>query len=265
MNENIMFNEAVAGNSPARGGAVRTWLDNRVRALPGLLVFVIFSVALSRGQSLAETPTYVEAPTPKCDSFSMQNRIRLSKLEKTCYYVDQLFTPSAIFGAAFFGAIAQATGSPSDWPQGAKGFEWRASTRYVQGMAKTTGSYLAGLALREDPRPVRPECEDPNKTMEISKRPTASRGFWRRLSGAVAVNFWARNDHCKMRPVFSASAGALSSGFVGMAWTADSSNTVTKAIVRSGTALGGTIGSSIFTEFKGDIIKKITGQKSGPK
>lgn len=233
----------------------------------GALFILMSSAALISAQSTVggAMPTYEEAPQPKCDSYTMQNRVRLTALEKTCYYRDHLFTLSAFSGAAIFAGIAQATNSPKEWPQGAKGFEWRASTRYVQGMAKTTGGYLAGMALKEDPRPARPDCLQQSKPGSAIQ-PATPKSFWRRLRGAVAVNFWAQADNCKMRPVFSASAGALASGFVGMAWTPDSSNTVSKAFVRSGTALGGSIGSSVFTEFKGDItnlFSKVLNRKPG--
>jgi hypothetical protein len=211
-------------------------------------------------------PTYQDAPQPKCDAYTMQNRVRLTALEKTCYYRDQLFSPSAVFGAAFFGAIAQAMNSPAQWPQGAKGYEWRVSTRYVQGMAKSTGSYLAGLAFHEDPRSVRPDCHRPYDSNYMVIEPATPKTFWRRLGGAVAVNFWTTNDSCKKQPQFSASAGALASGFVGMEWTPDPSNTVSKAFVRSGTALGGDVASSVFTEFKGDItnlFSKMLNRKAG--
>jgi hypothetical protein len=223
-----------------------------------VLLLLMFSATLSRAQQ------YVEAPRPKCDSYTMQNRISLTALEKTCYYRDHVFSPSAVSGAAIFAGIAQATNSPPEWPQGAKGFAWRVGTRYVQGMAKTTGGYLAGLALHEDPRSVRPDCSRPHDANGIVTLSDTPKSFWRRVGGAVAVNFWTKNDSCKMRPAFAASAGALSSGFVGMAWTPDSSNTISKALVRSGTALGGSIGSSIFTEFQGDIthgVSKLFGRK----
>src|SRR5260370_24018780 len=86
----------------------------------------------------------------------MKNRVSLNAREKTCYYRDQLISPSAISGAALFAGIAQAMNSPKEWPQGAKGYEWRASTRYGQGMTKSTRAYFGGLALHEDPRAGRP-------------------------------------------------------------------------------------------------------------
>jgi hypothetical protein len=235
----------------------------------GTLLCLAISIAprlAGQQQTEGVTPRYADAPRPKCDSYTMQNRVRLTALEKTCYYRDQLFAPSAVFGAAFFGGIAQAMNSPTQWPQGAKGYEWRASTRYVQGMAKSTGGYLAGLALHEDPRSLRPDCTRGHDLNYIVTEAAAPKSFWHRVGGAVAVNFWTRNDNCKYQPAFSASAGALSSGFVGMAWTPNPSNTVSKAFVRSGTALGGAIGSSVFTEFKGDItnlFSKMLSHKAG--
>ncbi len=212
-----------------------------------------------------EYPQYYEPPNPKCDAYTMKNRVSLNAREKTCYYRDQLISPSAISGAALFAGIAQAMNSPKEWPQGAKGYEWRASTRYVQGMTKSTGVYLVGLALHEDPRAVRPDCTLAPYKGAIITQEAAPRTFWQRLRGAVVVNFWAKDDNCNGRPAFAAAAGALSSGFVGMAWTPDSSNTITKALVRSGTALGGSIGNRVFSEFQGDITHVITklGHKPG--
>src|SRR5262249_53361031 len=122
---------------------------------PLLLMFsASYSLAQPAGENLS--PQYAAPPAPRCDDYTMKNRASLTALEKTCYYRDQLISPSAITGAALFAGIAQAMDSPAQWPQGAKGFEWRASTRLVQGMAKSTGGYVVGLALHEDPRAVRP-------------------------------------------------------------------------------------------------------------
>lgn len=229
------------------------------------LLLLLIRGSLSLAQPAVDRPSpehpsseYHDPPNPKCDAYTMKNRASLTAPEKTCYYRDQLISPSAITGAALFAGIAQAMDSPPQWPQGAKGFEWRASTRYTQGMAKSTGVYLAGLALHEDPRAVRPDCEGDQDERGLVTQVASPRTFWQRLRGAVVVNFWAKNDSCKGRVAFAPTAGALSSGFVGMAWTPDSSNTIAKAFVRSGTALGGTIGNRVFSEFQGDITHVIT-------
>src|SRR5260370_41832155 len=89
-------------------------------------------------------PQYYEPPNPKCDAYTMKNRVSLNAREKTCYYRDQLISPSAISGAALFAGIAQAMNSPKEWPQGAKGYEWRAGQRYVQGRTKKHRGHLVG-------------------------------------------------------------------------------------------------------------------------
>lgn len=232
-----------------------------------LMSFVSLSPAQQAPEYVKTAPKeYQEPPQPKCDAYNMQNLVALSIREKTCYYRDQLISPSAISGAALFAGIAQAMDSPPEWPQGAKGFGWRFGTRYVQGMAKSTGTYLAGLALHEDPRTLRPDCPtDGRDTHGLLRTQAAPKSVGQRLFNAVKVNFWAKDDNCKAHPAFAATVGALSSGFVGMAWTPDSSNTITKAFVRSGTALGGMIGNRVFAEFQGDITRLVTGSGRKPK
>ena len=172
-------------------------------------VLLIFSASLSLAQPAGEnlSPQYAQAPSPKCDAYTMQYRANLSALEKTCYYRDQMISPSGTFGAGLFAGIAQAMDSPREWPQGAKGLGWRFGTRYVQGMSKTTGSYLTGLMLREDPRVLRPDCDRQDSWGMISTA-AAPRTVWQRLRGAVTVNFWDKNfwdknGQCRSRPVLA--------------------------------------------------------------
>src|SRR5260370_20299435 len=96
-----------------------------------------------------EYPQYYEPPNPKCDAYTMKNRVSLNAREKTCYYRDQLISPSAISGAALFAGIAQAMNSPKEWPQGAKGYEWRASERSVPGRKKGAGASLLRVGTDE--------------------------------------------------------------------------------------------------------------------
>jgi hypothetical protein len=56
------------------------------------------------------------APVGACDSYTMQNLPVLNLAQKTCYWRAQLVTGSAVFGAAFFGALAMAEESPKEWP-----------------------------------------------------------------------------------------------------------------------------------------------------
>jgi hypothetical protein len=206
---------------------------------------------LSASACLAQSPTqpggFQPAPVAGCDSYTTQVIPQLGLKRKACIYRDNLFTGSAVFGAAFFGAMAQLRDQPPEWPQGAEGFGRRFGTRYTQGMVKSTGSFLFGALNHEDPRPhapANPDCHGhPPKT-----------GFWPRTGSALLRVAWTHRDNCTDGIAVSHFAGALSSGFVGMAWTPGPENTVGQAFVRSGTSFGGDVASSLFSEFQGDIF-----------
>ena len=188
------------------------------------------------------------SPQPGCDAYTMDNLPVLGFKRKACLYRDSLLTGSAVFGAGFFGAVAQLRHDPSEWPQGADGFGRRFGTRYAQGIAKSTGSFLFGALNHEDPRPHPPliPCCSHN---HIQKS-----GFGPRIGDALLRTVWTHRDNCSDGIALSHFAGALSSGFLGRAWMPDQTNTVGQAFARSGTAFGGDVAASVFAEFQSDIF-----------
>lgn len=215
-------------------------------------------VVAQNTQPLPDAPVYTPSPKPRCDAYTMQTSKSYDLHQKSCFWTSQMFSPTAIFGAAFFGGIAQWQNSPPEWPQGMEGFGRRFGTRYVQGMAKSTGTFLVAAAAHEDLRDQRPPCDG-----------TVYSG-WHRFGRTLLGSFYGFKDQtvsaspktsCRNKLLISRVAGALSSGFVGMAWTPDNSNTVSKALVRSATALGGTVGETVWAEYKGDALKLLTGKK----
>jgi hypothetical protein len=201
-------------------------------------------------QSISGTPViYQTPPKPACDAYTMDNLPTLGFDRKACYYRDRLLTGSAAFGAAFFGAIAQLRHDPDEWPQGADGFGRRFATRYTQGMAKSTGSFLVGALNHEDPRPHPPPIPG------CSHNHTPKVGVLPRTGDALLRTVWTHRDNCSDGIAFSHFAGALSSGFIGRVWMPDESNTIGQSFVRSGTAFGGYVAASVFSEFQGDIFR----------
>jgi len=194
-------------------------------------------------------PVYSQSPEPGCDAYTMQEIPRLEFKRKACAYRDQLLTGSALFGAAFFAGIAQLQNDPSEWPQGADGFGRRFGVRYAQGMAKSTGSFLFGALDHEDPR-----AHPPANLFCASHDHGPKTGFWPRTGSALLRVVWVHRDNCTDGIAFSHIAGALSSGFIGMAWTPPPGNTIGQAFARSGTAFGGDVAASVFSEFQSDIF-----------
>src|SRR5580658_8049158 len=73
---------------------------------PGFsLGLCLFALSLAQAFAQEPAPAWSPPPKPHCDSFSMQHLPQMRLEEKACYYAAQLFTPSAIFSAAFFGSI----------------------------------------------------------------------------------------------------------------------------------------------------------------
>ena len=125
--------------------------------------------------------------------------------QRACFYRDQLLTGTAFSGAALWGFVAEVRHIPPEWPQGAQGFGYQFGTRYAQGMAKSTGTFLVGALLHEDPRPLSPidvACEnDPDGLHERAVK------FWPRLGQSLARVVVTRNANCHERIAFSRIAG----------------------------------------------------------
>ncbi len=189
-------------------------------------------------------------PVSRCDSYTMANLPRLGFNQKACYWRAQLFTGSAFFGASFFSGIAMAEHSPSEWPEGAKGFGYQFGTRYAQGMLKSTVTFGVGYLMHEDPRPKAPydiRCGD-------HQHPPHS-NVWTRLGASVTRVVWThRDDSCTDTIAFSRIAGSLASGFIQRAYLPPSRNTVGVAFEGTGSALGGYVANSVWTEFQGDLF-----------
>ena len=169
----------------------------------------------------------------------------MTQADRRCYWWTHSFNAQMIFGAAFNSALDPLINNSTNayWGQGIGGFGRRFGTRVTQSMAKGTGQALVGAMFNEDPR-----FYDSRKE-----------GLWPRLGFAVTHTLIVRNDQGKERFSLGRTAGAFSSGFVGMAWTPDPINSRRDALVRSGTSMGGVLAGSLWKEFQPDVMKLISG------
>lgn len=214
-----------------------------------LLLLCLFTCVV-QAQITQVLPSPIPPPTPQCDPYSMQSLPQVTFKQRACFYRDQLLTGTAFSGAAFWGFVAELRHSPPEWPQGAQGFGYQFGTRYAQGMAKSTGTFLVGALLHEDPRTLSPR----DVTCENDTDHYRAVNFWPRLGHSLARVVVTHNDTCKKRFAFSRIAGSFSSGFVSLAWAPPSNNHLSNAFQGSGTALAGYFGNSVFTEFQGDLF-----------
>ena len=181
---------------------------------------------------------------PPCNSYIIENEQKLTFRQKFCYYANnKVLTGSAIFGGLFFSGVAQARRDPKEWEQGVEGYARRFGSRYAQGLTKSTAEFLAGAINHEDPRSHPPS--------EVKR----ANNFGARLGGALLRTVWTHRDSGGNFIAFSRVAGAFASGFVGNAWYPDRLATTQEAFKRTGSAFGGYVMNSVFSEFQSDIFR----------
>jgi hypothetical protein len=193
---------------------------------------------------MAQAQEHLETlKAPDCNSYMLQKTLteepaQLKFKQRFCLYASNFITGQAIFGSAFLSGVAQFRDDPAEWGQGTKGYLRRFGTRYSQGVAKSTGEFVASSIFREDLR------------YDLSK----DKSFWKRTSHAFASTFVDRNVNGDRRPAYSKFVGAASSGAIGIAWYPQRLNRPVDVVSRSASAFGGYLASSIFQEFKDDIF-----------
>jgi hypothetical protein len=206
------------------------------------------------------------------NSYRLQEQAApLSFGQKAGYFrQNKLFSASSLFGAAFFGEIANIRQSPPEWKKGWTGLGRRAGTRYAQSLSKSTAEFVFGLL--EDPRPNPPPQPmvrrngvwQPNPRIHDHR---ASAKFGPRLGRALLTVVWTHYDSGSDGIAFSRIGGAVASGVTGIGWTPASTNTWGQVGIRTGTAFGGYAAGAIFHEFQPDVTKllaRLTGQSRTP-
>jgi hypothetical protein len=213
----------------------------RLRLLPAIAIAAAGMLPAQIQSSTADTQ---EKSLPNTFHCGDRADLKMTQQDRFCYWWTHSFNAQMLFGAAFNSALDPVFNNSTSayWGQGARGFSRRFGTRVTQSMAKGTGEALVGAVFKEDPR-----------FYESRKN-----GFGRRFGFALTHTLIVKNDNGREQLSAGRLAGAFSSGFVGMAWTPAPINSPRDALVRSGTAFGGTLASSLWKEFQPDAMKLVS-------
>jgi hypothetical protein len=189
----------------------------------------------------AAPPDTVYVDVSDCNDYRIANDQPLHKKQRACIYASNLLTTSAVLGAGFGAGWAQLMkNDPVQWGRGPEGFAKSYGTRYASGIAKASAEYFTAWGRHEDPRPRRSSSPNPRD----------------RILDAAASLFL---DTGQSQPRFAVHtlAGALASGFSGMAYYPAGDNSVGSALKRSGMSLGGSLIYAELWEFEPDLFRLV--------
>jgi hypothetical protein len=163
------------------------------------------------------------------------------------YLQQTLATPGAYFKRMFAAGIDQARGVPSQWDDGWDGYAERFASREGQFISANTLAAWGNAKLKYEPRYDQCRCS----------------GFWPRARHAILRNFVTYNEsEQELRPQLALYGGSFGGGLISTAWKPHPRN----AFAEGGRAMLGQAGYgallNFFTEFAGDINRKLGAKKS---
>lgn len=126
---------------------------------------------------------------------------------------------------------------PAEWREGAEALGRTYGDALAMQTAAQTGRFLAGAALREDPR----------------YRPSTSHNPLVRTMHAMMFTVFDQSDSGHSTVAFSNFAGAVSAGFVGNAYLPRGYDDTSHAISRMSIAFGSFAGANLFSEFTPEL------------
>ena len=172
----------------------------------------------------------------------------LSAEQRREIYLQQtLASPGAYFKRMFAAGIEQVRGVPSQWDDGWGGYGERFASREGQFISANTLAALGNAKLKYEPRYDQCRCS----------------GFWPRARHAIERNFVTYNEsERELRPQLALYGGSFAGGLISTAWKPHPRN----AFAEGGRAMLGQAGYgallNFFTEFAGDINRKLGAKRS---
>jgi hypothetical protein len=162
------------------------------------------------------------------------------------YLQQTLATPGAYLKRMFAAGIDQARGAPAQWDDGWGGYTERFASREGQFIAANSLAALGNRVLQYEPRYDQCRCS----------------GFRRRTRHAILRNFLTYNQsEQELRPQWALYGGSFAGGLISTAWKPHPRN----AFAEGGRAMLGQAAYGVllnfFTEFAGDINRKLGARK----
>jgi hypothetical protein len=165
----------------------------------------------------------------------------LTRSERLSRYIGGLADGESILRAAASAGIAQAQGTPKEWPGGAEGFGERIGNAFAEHVIHRTLQYGISAALHEDNRYF----------------VSGQSGFLRRTKYAVVSTLLARHDNGNQYVSFSRIGGAAGAAFISRIWQPASRTTAGDGAVNFGVTMGSDIGFNVFREFWPDLRRHL--------
>lgn len=158
-------------------------------------------------------------------------------------YLQQTFTtPSAYFKRMFVAGVDQLREAPVQWGDGWGAYGERFASREGQFIAANSLAAAGNAALRYEPRYDQCRC----------------RGFWPRTRHALVRNFLTYDQsETEMRPQWALYGGAFGGGMIAAAWKPGTHSVWEQGGVAVLSQAGFGALQNFFTEFAGDINRKL--------
>lgn len=167
--------------------------------------------------------------------FTIEDRFR--------YYERKTFMPSSVVAPALGAAFTEwATGIPSQWGQGPRGFGRRAVSGYSRQLISNTVGLGIGLADHEDPR----------------HHATGQHGVWKRgLYAAREAVVSRKAGTVELMPAYSRIVGDYTAALVSNSWYPARASKADDVLWRGTTALASDVVWQEFREFWPDVRRTL--------
>jgi hypothetical protein len=192
---------------------------------------------LNRNQALSVNPVTGLAAASALDYHSLSGKERWQ-----LYWKQNYRSVGTYFGPVFTALVLdQATGSPSQWGGGFRGYGLRVTSRTAMGVVQGTLQASIAATLHEDVRYIS----------------SARTGFKKRALHAIAYSFVTYNDQGRTTLNFANLTGLYATAAISTAWVPSRFKVDTYTLTNGTAQLGLSVPINLLQEFWPEIRRKI--------